>query len=44
MEVKDLEDEIEGLNTRLSHVEDEIRGIQDFIANKKTAHQRRQRP
>lgn len=37
MEVKDLEDEIEGLNTRLSHVEDEIRGIQDFIANKKTA-------
>ncbi|QHS60628.1 zinc ribbon domain-containing protein [Chitinophaga agri] len=37
MEVKDLEDEIEGLNTRLSHVEDEIRGIQDFIANKKNA-------
>lgn len=35
MEVKDLEDEIEGLNTRLSHVEDEIRGIQDFISNKK---------
>lgn len=37
MEVKDLEDEIEGLNTRLAHVEDEIRGIQDFIANKKAA-------
>ncbi|MBP1653340.1 MAG: hypothetical protein H6Q26_3497 [Bacteroidetes bacterium] len=35
MEVKDLEDEIEGLNTRLAHVEDEIRGIQDFITNKK---------
>lgn len=35
MEVKDLEDEIEGLNTRLSHVEDEIRGIQDFVSNKK---------
>jgi predicted nucleic acid-binding Zn-ribbon protein len=37
MEVKDLEDEIEGLNTRLANIEDEIRGIQEFIVNKKNA-------
>ncbi|GAA4313458.1 zinc ribbon domain-containing protein [Compostibacter hankyongensis] len=37
MEVKDLEDEIEGLNTRLTNIEDEIRGIQEFINNKKNA-------
>ena len=35
MEVKDLEDEIEGLNTRQSHIENEMKGIQDFVANKK---------
>lgn len=39
IEVKDLEDEVEGLNTRLTHVEDELRGIQDFIANKKSSYQ-----
>ncbi|NSL88440.1 zinc ribbon domain-containing protein [Chitinophaga solisilvae] len=37
IEVKDLEDEIEGLNTRQSHIENEIKGIQDFVASKKTA-------
>ncbi|HEY9262317.1 zinc ribbon domain-containing protein, partial [Chitinophaga sp.] len=37
MEVKDLEDEIEGLNTRQSHIENEMKGIQDFVASKKNA-------
>ncbi|HEY0272664.1 MAG TPA: C4-type zinc ribbon domain-containing protein [Chitinophaga sp.] len=37
MEVKDLEDEIAGLNTRLHHIEDEVAGIQEFIASKKNA-------
>ncbi len=36
MEVKDLEDEIEGLNTRLKNIEEEIKSIQDFITTKKT--------
>jgi len=35
MEVKDLEDEIEGLNARKLRVEEEINGIQEFIAQKK---------
>lgn len=35
MEVKDLEDELEGLNTRLTNLEDEIKGIDAFIAEKK---------
>lgn len=35
MEVKDLEDELEGLNTRLTNLEDEIKGIQVFIGEKK---------
>ena len=35
MEVKDLEDEIEGLNTRLAHIDAEIKSMQDFIASKK---------
>ena len=35
MEVKDLEDEIEGLNARLTRVEEEINGIQEFIETKK---------
>ncbi|WP_341834802.1 C4-type zinc ribbon domain-containing protein [Chitinophaga pollutisoli] len=37
IEVRDLEDEIEGLNHRLAHIEDEIKGIQDFVAAKKNA-------
>lgn len=37
MEVKDLEDELEGLNTRLTNLEDEIKGIQVFIGEKKEA-------
>lgn len=35
MEVRDLEDEIEGLNHRQAHIEDEIKSISDFVANKK---------
>ncbi|MBK9485568.1 MAG: hypothetical protein IPO01_10220 [Chitinophagaceae bacterium] len=35
MEVKDLEDEIEGLHARQTRVEEEIDGIQEFIAQKK---------
>ncbi len=35
MEVKDLEDEIEGLNARKNRIEEEINGIQEFIENKK---------
>ena len=35
MEVKDLEDEIEGLHARQTRVEEEINGIQEFIAQKK---------
>ena len=34
MEVKDLEDEIEGLHARQTRVEEEINGIQEFIAQK----------
>ncbi|HVB04617.1 MAG TPA: C4-type zinc ribbon domain-containing protein [Chitinophagaceae bacterium] len=37
IEVKDLEDEVAGLNTRLGNVEEEIKSIQDFINTKKTA-------
>ena len=35
MEVKDLEDEIEGLHARQTRVEEEINGIQEFIAQKR---------
>ncbi len=35
MEVKDLEDEIEGLHARQTRVEEEINGISDFIQKKK---------
>ncbi len=35
MEVKDLEDEIEGLHARQTRVEEEINGIQEFIEQKK---------
>lgn len=35
MEVKDLEDEIEGLHARQTRVEEEINGIQQFIEEKK---------
>lgn len=35
MEVKDLEDEIEGLHARQVRVEEEINGIQEFIEQKK---------
>ena len=37
MEVKDLEDEIEGLHARQTRVEEEINGIQEFIKQKKEA-------
>ena len=36
IEVKDLEDEIEGLHARQTRVEEEINGIQEFIEQKKT--------
>ncbi|MEO7264226.1 MAG: hypothetical protein ABIW38_04905, partial [Ferruginibacter sp.] len=35
MEVKDLEDEIEGLHARQTRVEEEINGITEFIDQKK---------
>lgn len=35
IEVKDLEDEIEGLHARQTRIEEEINGIQDFIEQKK---------
>lgn len=35
MEVKDLEDEIEGLHARQVRVEEEINGINEFIEQKK---------
>jgi predicted nucleic acid-binding Zn-ribbon protein len=35
MEVKDLEDEIEGLHARQTRIEEEINGIQEFIDQKK---------
>lgn len=37
MEVQDLEDEIEGLHARQTRIEEEINGIQEFIAQKKEA-------
>ncbi len=37
MEVKDLEDEIEGLHARQTRVEEEINGMQEFIAQKREA-------
>jgi hypothetical protein len=37
MEVKDLEDEIEGLNARKNRVEEEVNGIQEFVESKKEA-------
>ncbi len=37
IEVKDLEDEIEGLHARQTRIEEEINGIQEFIAQKKAA-------
>jgi predicted nucleic acid-binding Zn-ribbon protein len=37
MEVKDLEDEIEGLHARRTRVEEEINGITEFIEQRKAA-------
>ena len=37
MEVSDLEDEIHGLHSRQTRVEEEINGIQEFINQKKEA-------
>jgi uncharacterized protein len=37
VEVKDLEDELQGLNARLHRVEEEINGINEFIESKKNA-------
>src|SRR6516162_247673 len=37
MEVSDLEDEIQGLHSRQTRIEEEINGITEFIEQKKTA-------
>jgi uncharacterized protein len=37
VEVKDLEDELQGLNARLHRVEEEVNGINEFIESKKNA-------
>ena len=37
MEVKDMEDEVEGLNARQKRVEEEINGITEFIEKRKEA-------
>ena len=37
MEVSDLEDEIQGLHSRQTRIEEEINGITDFIEQKKNA-------
>lgn len=37
MEVSDLEDELQGLNSRRTRIEEEINGISDFIEQKKNA-------
>ncbi len=37
MEVKDLEDEVEGLHARLTRVEEEVNGITEFIEQRKAA-------
>src|SRR5678810_494597 len=37
MEVSDLEDEIQGLHSRQTRIEEEINGISDFIEQKKNA-------
>ena len=37
IEVRDLEDEIEGLHARQTRIEEEINGMQEFIQQKKTA-------
>lgn len=37
MEVNDLEDEIEGLHSRLTRIEEEINGITEFVEKKKEA-------
>ncbi|MBU3714558.1 MAG: hypothetical protein FGM46_06370 [Ferruginibacter sp.] len=42
IEVKDLEDEIEGLHARQTRIEEEINGIQEFIEQKKAGIQEAQ--
>ena len=37
IEVRDLEDEIQGLHARETRIEEEINGINDFIEQKKAA-------
>src|SRR6476620_10832369 len=37
MEVSDLEDEIQGLHSRQTRIEEEINGITDFIEQRKNA-------
>jgi len=41
MEVSDLEDEILGLHSRQTRVEEEINGISEFIEGKKSNYQRK---
>ncbi len=38
IEVSDLEDEIQGLNSRKNRIEEEINGITEFIRTKKTSY------
>ena len=40
IEVSDLEDEIQGLHARETRIEEEVNGINEFIEQKKTSHQR----
>ncbi len=37
MEVSDLEDEVEGLQTRVSNVDSEVNSVNEYIENRKTA-------
>jgi len=38
MEVSDLEDELQGLNSRKNRIEEEINGISEFIEQKKACY------
>ena len=40
MEVSDLEDEIQGLDSRKNRIEEEINGITEFIEQKKACYKR----
>ncbi len=40
MEVSDLEDEVEGLQTRVSNVDSEVDSVNEYIENRKSAKKR----